>query len=59
MKKTYIAPEALVVSLTMNTPVLNVGSIHDEEGAGQCAKEEFGPSGASIGNGKSVWDEDW
>jgi len=58
MKKTYIAPKALTVSLTMNAAVLSVGSIHDEEGSGQFAKEQAGTDGTSA-SGKSVWDEEW
>ncbi len=59
MKKTYIIPEALVVSLTMNAPVLNVGSLHDQEGDGQWVKEQVGTDGSTTGGGKSIWDEEW
>ena len=59
MKKTYIAPEALMVSLTMNAPVLNVGSTHDEEGSGQFVKEQQIGTDGSTTSGKSIWDDEW
>ena len=57
MKKTYIIPEALVVSLFANAPVLqdpSVPSDDDHINAG-----DFEVKGASTGNGKSIWDEEW
>ena len=57
MKKTYIIPEALVVSLFANAPVLQDMTAYNKEGDGQYTKEEVGANG-SIG-GKSIWDDEW
>lgn len=57
MKKTYIMPEALVVSLTGNSPILWDGSGDEQIGDGQLVKEQ-GENGATTG-GKSIWDDEW
>ena len=59
MKKTYISPEALVVSLFANAPVLDAGSLHNEEGSGQFTKENADDLGSTTGGGKSIWDDEW
>ena len=57
MKKTYIIPEALVVSLFANAPVLQDFTAHGEVGDGQYTKEDFGTNGST--GSKSIWDEEW
>ena len=59
MKKTYIIPEALVVSLLANAPVLEDTSVHDELGEEALVKEQGEVGTSSIGGGKSIWDEEW
>lgn len=58
MKKTYITPEALVVSLFANSPILQDMSLHDELGQEVLVKEQAGTDGSTTG-GKSIWDEEW
>ena len=57
MKKTYITPEALVVSLFANAPVLGDMTAHQEIGSGQYTKENVDDLGST--GGKSIWDEEW
>ena len=57
MKKTYIIPEALVVSLFANAPVLQDMTLNNVEGSGQYAKENVDDLGST--GGKSIWDEEW
>ena len=59
MKKTYIIPEALVVNLLANAPVLTDTSVHDELGEEALVKEQGEVGTSSIGGGKSIWDEEW
>ena len=60
MKKTYIIPEALIVSLLANAPVLADTSVHDDEYGEEALVKEQGEVGtSSIGGGKSIWDEEW
>ena len=56
MKKTYIAPEALVISLAMTLPLAL--SNDDEIGDGQMVKEHTDIDGSSTGS-KNIWDEEW
>ena len=58
MKKTYIMPEALVVSLTGNSPILWDGSGDEQIGDGQLVKEHTDIDGSSTGS-KNIWDEEW
>ena len=57
MKKTYITPEALVVSLFANAPVLQDMTLNNVEGSGQYTKENVDDLGST--GGKSIWDEEW
>ena len=59
MKKTYISPETLVVSLSMCTIVATSGPQIGEGGATGfgMAKEYAGEEGSE--GGKNVWDEEW
>ena len=60
MKKTYIIPEALVVNLLANAPVLTDTSVHDDVLGEEALVKEHGEAGnSSIGGGKSIWDEEW
>ena len=59
MKKTYIIPEALIVSLAMSTPLLDM-SFNDTIGDEVLTKENVdGLNNSSTGGGKSIWDEEW
>ena len=58
MKKTYIIPEALVVSLFANAPVLQDPSVPSDDE--HIDAEVFETKGhAATGGGKSIWDEEW
>ncbi len=57
MKKTYIMPEALVVSLFANAPVLQDPSVPSDDD--HINAEEFEVKGASTGGSKNIWDEEW
>ena len=57
MKKTYIIPEALVVSLYANAPVLQDPSV--PVGGDHINTNEFEVKESSTGGGKSIWDEEW
>lgn len=59
MKKTYIIPEALVVSLIANVPILQNMSLHDEIGDGYLVKEQGEVGTSSTGGSKNIWDEEW
>ena len=57
MKKTYIIPEALVVSLFANAPVLQDPSVPSDDD--HINADEFEVKGASTGGSKNIWDEEW
>ena len=57
MKKTYIIPEALVVSLFANAPVLQDPSVPSDNE--HVNAEDFEVKGASTGGSKNIWDEEW
>ena len=57
MKKTYITPEALTISLAMTLPLAMSG--HDETGDEILTKENADGSNGTTGGGKSIWDEEW
>ena len=57
MKKTYITPEALTISLAMSLPLAMSG--HDEIGDGQLVKEQVEINGGTTSGGKSIWDNEW
>ena len=55
MKKTYIAPEALVISLSMTLPLATSTDIGDTpvDPGTYDVKESY------KGGGKTIWDEEW
>lgn len=58
MKKTYIIPEALVVSLFANAPVLQDPSLDRDDD--NINAEDFETKGhAATGGSKNIWDEEW
>ena len=62
MKKNYMKPSLLVVELQQRDNVLeSVSQIDSEVGGGGGDGSGLGADvkGASMGNGKSVWDEEW
>ena len=57
MKKTYITPEALTISLAMTLPLAMSG--HDEIGDEILTKENADNLGPTTSGGKTIWDEEW
>ena len=61
MKKTYISPETIVVTLLPVTTLLE-GSpkgIYNEQGDGIYTKENAGGDEGSSTSSTNVWDEEW
>ena len=63
MKKTYITPEALTISLAMTLPLAM--STHDEIGDGQLVKgfvddfDNLVDDNSNTSSITSIWDEEW
>lgn len=59
MKKTYIIPEAISISLDPKMPLLLGYS--DSMGDGEILTKENvdGLNDSSTGGGKSIWDDEW
>ena len=62
MKKTYITPEALTISLAMTLPLALSG--HNTIGDGeQLVKGQVGfddeDNGSTTGGLKNIWDNEW
>ena len=62
MKKTYITPEALTISLVMSSHLALSG--HNTIGDGnQLVKGQVGfdddDDSSTTGGGKNIWDEEW
>ena len=60
MKKTYITPEALTISLATSLPLAAISG-HNEQGDGnQLVKEQVDyDADGGTGSGKNIWDEEW
>jgi len=57
MKKTYIIPEAVIVTLSMCN-IIAGSPIHNQQGDGGQLTKEYAGDDNSAGS-KNVWDEEW
>ncbi len=62
MKKTYIIPETIVVSLMPTTIIAGsdpTTNPNPEQGGTELVKGHVSDDGGSTAGGKNVWDEEW
>ncbi len=57
MKKTYISPDAIVVSLLPTTIIAESQTINNEKGDGNILTKEDNSSTST--DGSNVWDDEW